>query len=111
MSTKQLWNESKKEKEKNKKDPKTIIKEIQLTLGISEADLETKVSTLRKFLLKSHSVKITVVQRRRQSSAHRTREDLANAVLEQIKDVGTGTSKDIHTSKRLVWCIVKPKEI
>ncbi len=110
ISTKQLWKDSKNQKERNKKDPKMIIKEIQLTVGISEGDLETKLSTIRRFLQKSNSVKITVSQRRRQSSEHRTREDIIHLVLEHIKDVGIGTNKDINTSKRFVWCIVKPKD-
>ena len=58
VSRKQLWEDEKRKKEAQKKDPRSVTKEITVSVKIAEHDLVVKVNHIREFLEKKHSVKL-----------------------------------------------------
>ena len=76
-SRKQLWDDEKRKKQAQKKDPRNVTKEITVSVKIAEHDLAVKVSHMRKFLEKKHSVKLWVkikVQRAEHLAAERKKQ-------------------------------------
>lgn len=107
ISKKKLWEETKTARERNKKDPKMIMKEVQVMVGISEHDLQTKVKAIQAFLEKDHSIKLWVQRKRRQrfKVGQNEQEQLLKEIMEQIKDLGS-KSNESYTPKGLS-CIVR----
>ena len=82
------------------------MKDVKLTTGISDHDLNTKMKTVRSLLERSHPVKIWVQKKKRyQSGDGRQQEELLRKVLDSIKEVAV--SVDEKWSNKAVTCIVK----
>ena len=62
---KYLYQQKKKEKEQRKKQKSGKIKGIRISPRIAEHDLETKVKSVSKFLLKGYKIRIEVFKRKR----------------------------------------------
>ena len=63
-----LFNLDKAEKEKKKNSSKSVLKEIQLSLNISDHDLETKAKKGREFLKDGDKVKVVMMLKGRQKA-------------------------------------------
>ncbi|XP_011405004.1 PREDICTED: uncharacterized protein LOC105313352 [Amphimedon queenslandica] len=97
MSKKDIYDKNKKLKEQNKKDPKSVTKDIKFTIGISPHDIENKVSQIQNILERRNNVKIWIQTklRSRQWEIDEMREaeqkrqmDLLDSILASIKDTG-----------------------
>ena len=110
VSKKKLWEDSKRLKEQNKKDPTMIIKEIKISTGISEHDLETKIKIMRNLLKKLHPVKVWIQRKSKYSSTHdkQKQEDLLLAVENHIEDISTKTINKNWSSRGVLICTYKP---
>ena len=60
MSGKQVYEEEKLKKQKLKKDPRQVTKEITVSTRIGEHDLEVKLSHMKEFLSNLHNVRLVI---------------------------------------------------
>ena len=106
MSKKNLWEESKHLKEKNRKDPTSIMKEVQIMVGISENDLNNKLKAISAFLDRSHPVKlwIQVKRRHRFKQSQDNKQMLYETVMSRIEEYGI--AREITQSPRGLSCIL-----
>ena len=85
--------EMKQKAKQNKKNSKSLdTKEIRVSPNIADNDLNTKMSTARKFLEKGHEVKITLVCRGREIGRIAT---IAPPLFNKVKEILAG----IYTEK------------
>ncbi len=78
-----------KKRNKNNKSKAMECKEIRLTPGTDQHDVETKVKQLRKFLSQGKHVKINVRFRKRQLAHKDEGRKLLDQVIAAVEDVGT----------------------
>ena len=99
VTRKQIWDDEKRRKEQNKKDPKSVMKEVSLTTNIGEHDLAVKVSHIREFLDKLHAVRVSVEvrrergppeqRRRKEDGSPRERQrELLDMISKAVEDIG-----------------------
>ena len=110
MSKKKQWEESKHLKGRNKKDPSSVIKEVQIMVGISDNDLSNKIKTIGAFLDRFHSVKlwIQVKRRYRYKQSQDDQQLLFDKVIDHTKKLGT--ARDITHNARGLSCILIPNK-
>ena len=111
VSRKQLWEDEKRKKEAQKKDPRSVTKEITVSVKIAEHDLAVKVNHMREFLEKKHSVKLwvkTKVRRQEYLAAERKKQlKMLEEVAKSLEDVAVrDTEQNLHRN-RLV-CTFRP---
>lgn len=98
-----------KKKEQTKKQKNTEMKELRLSPRIEDHDVETKVNTIKKFLLKGQRVKINLYYKNRELS-HKDRgfEIIRKFIesLEEIAKVGKAPKLEAHNK---LTCILEPK--
>ena len=82
---KYLYQQRKKEKELKKKQKKGIIKEIRVSLRISEHDLETKFKKVEKFFKEGFRVKITMFLRGREKALKDFAKERLKEILKELK--------------------------
>ena len=108
----QLWEEEKREKQVQRKDPRSVTKEITVSVKIAEHDLAVKVNHMREFLEKKHSVKLWVKTKvRRQEYLAAERKKQLQRMLEEVTKSLEGvavreTEQNLHRN-RLV-CTFRP---
>ncbi|MCC8046422.1 MAG: translation initiation factor IF-3 [Clostridiales bacterium] len=78
---------ARKEKEARKKQKTVEIKEIRLSPNIDENDLNTKVSSARKFLAKGNKVKVTLRFRGREMAHMQANRYILEDVAKSLADV------------------------
>ena len=81
----------KKNAERSTKDPRSVTKEITVSVKIAEHDLAVKVNHMREFLEKKHSVKLwvkTKVRRQEYLAAERKKQlKMLEEVAKSLEDV------------------------
>ncbi len=106
VSRKQLWEEQKITKEKNKKDPKNVMKEVVVSVSIAEHDLATKVHHMRRFLEKLHSVEVSIEAKRKkveERSADREKQmAIVNEIARQLEGVAVRVGTERQHGRRLI---------
>ena len=94
-----------------KKDPRSVTKEITVSVKIAEHDLAVKVNHMREFLEKKHSVKLwvkTKVRRQEYLAAERKKQlKMLEEVAKSLEDVAVRHTKQNHHRNRLV-CTFRP---
>ena len=111
VSRKQLWEDEKRKKQVQRKDPRSVTKEITVSVKIAEHDLAVKVNHIREFLEKKHSVKLwvkTKVRRQEYLAAERKKQlRMLEEVAKSLEDVAVReTEQNLHRN-RLV-CTFRP---
>ena len=101
--------ELKKSAKKNKHATKPL-KEIQLSVNISEHDLTTKANNARKFIEDGNKVKITVRFRGRELNYVKLGEVVLNRFIEDLSDVATPEKKPILEGKNMFIILAKKLE-
>ena len=116
MTKKEIWENEKKERLLNKKDPRAITKDIKMTTNISENDLMTKVNHIKQLLEKKHNVQVWIqpklkyYQREIESLQKKERakqSELLSRVVKQIKDIGAPLSQERWSARGDLVCILK----
>lgn len=82
---KKLQYEKNKARNKSKNKQNIGLKEIQFKVNISEHDLNTKVKSIKKFIEKTHKVKITVKLKGREKESPQKAYDLINKISESME--------------------------
>ena len=103
-SRKQLWDDEKRKKQAQKKDPRNVTKEITVSVKIAEHDLAVKVNHMREFLEKKHSVKLWVKTkvRRAEYLAAEGRKQLR--MLEEVaENLEAVAVREVHGPKFSGW--------
>lgn len=77
--------EYEKKKAKKKQAPSSELKEIQLKVNISDHDLETKISAMRRFLERGDKVKVTVRLKGRERESPQRAQELINRVSKAVE--------------------------
>ncbi len=99
----------KKEKEL-KKNQKTIeVKEIQLSMTISDHDIAYRVTNAKKFLSDGNKVKISLRMRGRQQAYAKTCIEVVKNFAAKLEDVGT-CEKEPEVNGRNIIVVVSPKK-
>ena len=99
----------KKEKEL-KKNQKTIeVKEIQLSMTISDHDIAYRVTNAKKFLSDGNKVKISLRMRGRQQAYAKACIEVVKNFAAKLEDVGT-CEKEPEVNGRNIIVVVSPKK-
>lgn len=98
---KYVFDLSKKEKDARKNQKIVDIKEVRLTLGIGEHDLQVKVKNAYRFLQDGDKVKVTVKFYGREMNFTSSGEDLINRFAEHIAEVGVMDKKPKLEGRRM----------
>ena len=106
-----MWEEERRKKQVQKKDLRSVTKEITVSVKIAEHDIAVKVNHIREFLEKKHSVKLWVktrVRRQEYLAAERKKQlRLLEEVAKSLEDVVVrDTEQNLHRN-RLV-CTFRP---
>ena len=106
VSKKQLWEDEKREKERKKKDPRNITKEITVSTTIGDHDLAVKVNHMRGFLQKTHNVKLCIQTRFRRgvdiSAVREAQVAMLEKMEKELEGVGVKVGKEVLHRRRLV---------
>ena len=106
FSRKQMWEEEKRKKKLQKKDPRHVTKEVTISVKIEEHDLGVKVKHMREFITKKHSVKVYIQTRARRAEqrfADRTKQlGILDEVSKRLEDVAVKEAKQNFLRNRLV---------
>lgn len=95
---KYLYEQKKKEKQQRKKQKIGKVKEVRISLRISEHDLETKANQTKKFIEKGYRVKIEVFLRGREKALRDFARQKLEYLLKKIEE-GTEVKKDSEVKK------------
>ena len=93
-------------KVKSTKQKQVPWKEVRLTPGIGEHDIQTKLKQIRQFLQEGKNVKVTVRYRRRQIVHIDEGHKVMTQILVAIDDIGKTESKPRMEGKQLSVQIV-----
>ncbi|KAL2019990.1 hypothetical protein VTK56DRAFT_8990 [Thermocarpiscus australiensis] len=69
-----------------KKEPKVVLKEMELNWAIAPNDLRTRMKQLKTFLGKGYKVQITLLTKKKRSSKKRATPDEAREVLRAVRE-------------------------
>ncbi len=81
------YRQTKKEKENKKQQFQVKVKEIKLKPGIDEHDFQTKVNHAKKFILKGHKVRLTLIFRGREMLHTELGTKLVDKILQILSDI------------------------
>lgn len=97
-----------KEKKQRQQSQKQQVKEIRLSCGIADNDLETKAKSANKFLKSGHKVQIKLEFKRRENNHSELGFLVINKFCNKIQDFGSITKKP-NLDGRFLSCFVEPK--
>jgi len=98
---KYIFDLNKKEKDVRKNQKIVDTKEVRLTLGIEEHDLQVKVKAAKKFLAGGDKVKVTVKFYGREMNFTQAGEELINKIAEGLADDGEMEKKPKMEGRRM----------
>ena len=111
MSGKKLYEEEKIKKQKSKKDPRQVTKEISVSTKIDAHDLKVKLAHMREILTKLHNVRVVVELARiprfsenREEKLRLERErqvELMSEIEAGLEEVGVKLAKENMRKNRL----------
>lgn len=100
------YNQKKKKRKDTNKNKKVDWKEIRLTAGTANHDIETKVKQLRGFLESGKHVKISVRHFKRQIAHKDQGQQVMDAIINAISDIGKVQQKPRLEGRNLTTQIV-----
>lgn len=100
---------SKKIQETRKKSRTSQLKEIKLRPHTEDHDLNTKVKSLKKFLLKKDRVKVTVFFRGREMAYADAGIEILNRVAQEVEAEGSVDQAPIREAKNRLTMVIVPK--
>ena len=100
---------ARKEKDNRKKQKTTEIKEIQLTPGIADNDMNTKAGQARKFISKGNKVKVELRFRGREMAHQQAGMDIVLAFCQKLEDVATVDKPPKMEGRNLVVILAEKK--
>ena len=103
------YEQLRKEKENRKKQKTTEIKEIQLTPGIADNDMNTKAGQARKFISKGNKVKVELRFRGREMAHQQAGMDIVLAFCQKLEDVATVDKPPKMEGRNLVVILAEKK--
>ncbi len=107
---KYLYQQKKKEKEQRKKQKSGKIKGIRISPRIAEHDLETKVKSVSKFLLKGYKIRIEVFLKGREKGMRDFAKQKLEYFLQKLeKEVEIKKESDIKKTPRGMEIIISKK--
>lgn len=95
-----------KKKKRQNKSGHMDWKEIRLSPGIDQHDMETKIKQLRGFLEKGKGVRVIMRYKNRQLAHVDAGRKVLDTVVEAVEDVGKTDKRPVFESRRLVVQIV-----
>ena len=98
---KYIFDANKREKEARKKQKVIDIKEVRLTLGIGEHDLQVKVKSAVKFLSDGDKVKLTVKFFGREMNFTASGEEVINRFADSVAEYGVMDKKPKLEGRRM----------
>ncbi len=106
---KSVFEQSKKEKEARKNQKTVDLKEIRLSAGIEEHDLDFKVKNASKFLQDGNKVKISLRFKGREMKYTQSGREVLDKFAEMLADVGI-VEKQPLLMGRSMFMIMNPKK-
>lgn len=103
------YDQARKEKENKKKQKITETKEIQLTPGIADNDMNTKAGQARKFIEKGNKVKVELRFRGREMAHQQAGMDIILAFCQKLEDVATVDKPPKMEGRNLVVILAEKK--
>ena len=95
-------------KEKKHKKKQLQTKEIRLSCGIEDHDLETKFNHMSKFLNSGHKVQIRLEFKRRENNHKELGFSVLNKFLSKISEDQATVSKKPNIDGKFLSCLVEP---
>ena len=99
----------KKEKELKRNQKIIEVKEIQLSMTISDHDIAYRVTNAKKFLSEGNKVKVSLRMRGRQQAYAKTCIEVVKNFVAKLEDAGT-TDKEPEVNGRNIIVVVNPKK-
>ncbi len=99
----------KKDKEMKKNQKIVEIKEIQLSMTISDHDIAYRVTNAKKFLADGNKVKVTLRMRGRQQAYTKACIDVVKNFTSKLEDCGS-CEKEPEVNGRNIIVVVSPKK-
>ena len=99
----------KKDKELKRNQKLVEIKEIQLSMTISDYDIAYRVVNAKKFLADGNKVKVTLRMRGRQQAYTKTCIDVVKNFVSLLEEAGT-TDKEPEVNGKNIIVVVNPKK-
>jgi translation initiation factor IF-3 len=99
---------SKKVQETRKKGKAAQLKEIKVRPNTDEHDLETKIRSIKKFLIKKDRVKITMMFKGRELTYKDAAISLLNRIAEDVKEEGS-IDQEVKLEGRNMTMLIIPK--
>lgn len=105
------FEQQKKAKEAKKKQRAHMqnIKEMKFGLKIEKHDYETKVKHIREFLEDGDKVKVIIMFRGRENIHPEIGEQLANRIIEDVKEVGKVEKPPKKEGRNMIFTLVPLK--
>ena len=103
------YEQVRKEKENKKKQKITETKEIQLTPGIADNDMNTKAGQARKFIAKGNKVKVELRFRGREMAHQQGGMDIILAFCQKLEDVAVVDKPPKMEGRNLVVILAEKK--
>jgi len=103
------YEQSKREREAQRKQRMSEMKGIRLRPKTDEHDLQFKINNAIKFLKQGHKVKVTVIFRSREYTHPELAESALQQMVEAIKQAGAGTvERPAQMEGRMMTMILAP---
>lgn len=99
----------KKEKELKRNQKIVEVKEIQLSMTISDHDIAYRVTNAKKFLSEGNKVKVSLRMRGREQAYAKNCIEVVKSFIAQLEDVGS-TDKAPEVNGRNIIVVVNPKK-
>jgi len=103
-----LYDKKKKEKEQNKNQVKTTLKEIRFTPNTDDNDFQVKLKKIKEFLTKKNKVKVWVFFKGREIMFKNKGEILLLKLLQEVSDLGKPEKMPKLEGRKMV-IIINPK--
>ncbi|MCQ2422532.1 MAG: translation initiation factor IF-3 [Lachnospiraceae bacterium] len=103
------YEQARKEKENKKKQKTTETKEIQLTPGIADNDLNTKAGQARKFITKGNKVKVALRFRGREMAHQQAGMEIILSFCQKLEDVAVVDKPPKMEGRNLVVILAEKK--
>ena len=98
-----------KDKKQKQQKKHSQLKEIRLSCGIADHDMETKCKAASKFIESGHKVQVRLEFKRRENNHKEIGFGVIKKFVEKISDIGV-VSKSPTAEGRFLFCLVEPKK-
>lgn len=103
------YEQQKKEKKAKKMNKNQVLKELKLSVKISQHDYMVRVNRGKEFLSKGNTIKVSVYFKGREVTRKSFGLEVLERFIKDIEDFGTPSSKIIDSS-RISYIMIVPKQ-